>query len=630
MSGTGFTPGYAVTTQECALTTAKVASCDYATTRTVTVGFHGEFTINYPIRRVIAPVVGPTGPTSTDCATTPGACELTIQGTQSQPAITIALTFDPNVPAVTPTVTAAPSTGLTDNESITVSLQGFTPNQPVQLIECSDEAASEGNFAYCDYSTGQTTTPTGPNAIQTPFVVHAVLGGQEGLVDCTAEPGDVRADRNQQRRLLRLRAGHAGRARFRSPEHRFHATHLRDPVVRAKATTREPPALGARVQLFRPRCRCFDVSVFVSGETVGGNALGSWTRSRVALVIAGVTLTLVPLTGSASAIPVAQCSTFEAPPPVLVHVGVVRIAKVAGCNSLGNTPVSGRSVTSLETHINTTTWSGGMGTTIVKVHYGPGPKPNDCPPGTHLTLADRHGHRRLGPRVRSPQKRPDGGLARAAWGRRTALHARVRRGLQVQHHRVAGPQAQAHTIDAADHTVAADGTDYAARAASRADDDRSEDDCSQREQSSAAGAVGGRTVGVPGHGPRRDGHAREPRPASDRQPGAVGREREPRLGRAQAFGRDGDELGHVAQRLGHRDQRIALRRGPAGLDRTEHRVDDRRLLARHHRVDVLQRGRPERRAPPQHPEHQLSQHRSRLHRRTPRPAPYWWSQDFGS
>lgn len=187
LTGTGFTPGYAVTVQECTIGTTGFPNCDYTTLRTVTAGFTGAFTLTYPVRRDITSTTT-TGPTSVDCAT--NGCELTVQGTPSQPTTNLPLAFDPNVPAVTPTVTATPNVGLTDNQQITVSLDGFTPDQPAQIIECSADAITEGdNLSYCDYTTGQAVTPTGPTTTQTSFAVRAVIGGPDGLVDCTTQPG---------------------------------------------------------------------------------------------------------------------------------------------------------------------------------------------------------------------------------------------------------------------------------------------------------------------------------------------------------------------------------------------------------------------------------------------------------
>jgi len=146
--------------------------------------------LTYFVRRTIAAASSPTGPTNVDCATAPDVCELTVQGTPSQPTTTVALAFDPNIAPVAPTITADPNTGLTDNQNVVVSLQGFTPDEPVQIVECSADALTEGNiFSYCDYTTAETITPTGPQLAQTAFVVRAALGGQGGLEDCTTQPG---------------------------------------------------------------------------------------------------------------------------------------------------------------------------------------------------------------------------------------------------------------------------------------------------------------------------------------------------------------------------------------------------------------------------------------------------------
>jgi len=100
------------------------------------------------------------------------------------------LSFDPNIAPIPPTITADPNTGLTDNQNVVVSLQGFPPDRPVQIIECSADALTEGiNFSYCDYTTAETVTPTGPQLVQTAFVVGAARAGQGGLEDCTTQPG---------------------------------------------------------------------------------------------------------------------------------------------------------------------------------------------------------------------------------------------------------------------------------------------------------------------------------------------------------------------------------------------------------------------------------------------------------
>ena len=251
LTGTGFTPGVGVGVQECALGTTNAPTCDYTTSRIVTAGFHGDFTLTYAVRRDIAASVSPGGATSVDCAINP--CELTVQGSQSQPTISHALTFDPNVPAVTPTIAAAPNTGLTDNQQVTVSLDGFTPSQPVQIVECSADAISEGNnFGYCDYNTSQTVTPTGPTSIQTSFVVRAVLNGQSGLVDCTTQPGACVLVATENGSYYGGGRNRRDRTRIHAAQPRVHTTHLHRTLSGAKEAARRVPVSTTSVPRPRP------------------------------------------------------------------------------------------------------------------------------------------------------------------------------------------------------------------------------------------------------------------------------------------------------------------------------------------------------------------------------------------
>jgi len=166
------------------------ASCDYTNSRAVTAGFHGEFLLAFTARRNIAALVYPIGAANTDCATKPGVCELVVQGSQSQNPVTTGLTFNPTVKAVSPSISASPGTGLHDNQTISVVLRGFIPNEPVTVVECAADAISEGgNLSYCDYTTSQTTSPAGSGATTTTTNVHRAIAGQAGLVDCATQPG---------------------------------------------------------------------------------------------------------------------------------------------------------------------------------------------------------------------------------------------------------------------------------------------------------------------------------------------------------------------------------------------------------------------------------------------------------
>ena len=188
LTGAGFTPGYGVAIEQCVAKTATTfVGCDFSTASTVTAGFHGEFSTSYFVRRKIS-TTSSSGPAAVDCAAAPGICVLLVQGSPSQPPKTVALDFDASVPAVPPSVSASPNTGLADNQRIAVTLGGFTPDHAVQLVECTAEAASDADLSYCDYSTTILTTPGGPTG-QASFVVRSVVRAADGLEDCTSSPG---------------------------------------------------------------------------------------------------------------------------------------------------------------------------------------------------------------------------------------------------------------------------------------------------------------------------------------------------------------------------------------------------------------------------------------------------------
>ena len=105
---------------------------------------------------------------------------------------------------------------------------------------------------------------------------------------------------------------------------------------------------------------------------------------RAAIWIAGISLTLVPFVRSASAVTVVQCTSRVAHAPVGVDGALVSTSTLSGCTPFMSTGGWGKVVTNLETHISTTTWTGGRGTTVAEVtaHHASGP--NRCPSGTAL------------------------------------------------------------------------------------------------------------------------------------------------------------------------------------------------------------------------------------------------------
>lgn len=189
VAGEGFTPGVSVSVLECVAQAAPYPACDYRGSRSVTAGFHGQFAVTFAMQRTIAAFTGPNGAASVDCASRVGACVLRAAGSSSQKGPTIPLAFDPSAASAIPHVRAHPGDQLHDNQRIGVSGDGFTPFAPVVVVECSAEAALEGDLSYCDYATAQLVSAGREGRFDGSIAVHQVIGGQGGLVACRAHPG---------------------------------------------------------------------------------------------------------------------------------------------------------------------------------------------------------------------------------------------------------------------------------------------------------------------------------------------------------------------------------------------------------------------------------------------------------
>jgi hypothetical protein len=189
ITGDGFTPGVAVNIQQCTNSTpSEYPACDYTHGRSVTAGFHGEFTLTFAVHRTIGIDEYPSGIVTTDCATT--KCDLLAEGSSSQPAANIPISFNVNVHPATQVIGAGPSNNLHDNQQLTVLLRGFASNQPVEILECPADALNQGgDLNICDYTTAQLTGADGNGTSITTLRVHRTIGGQDGLTDCASRAG---------------------------------------------------------------------------------------------------------------------------------------------------------------------------------------------------------------------------------------------------------------------------------------------------------------------------------------------------------------------------------------------------------------------------------------------------------
>jgi hypothetical protein len=188
VTGVGFTPGVQITLEQCA-GSALNGICDYANAQEATAGYEGDFVVTFPVHRVIGAQFGLSGVSSADCAAQIGACSLSTFG--GGKTVSVALTFDRQKPVAVPAITVSPNTGLVDNQRVGVTLHGFAPLHPIEIVECTSKAVREGELDECDFSTAQlATTPAGGGAPTASMAVHSVVGGSGGLLKCASRAGN--------------------------------------------------------------------------------------------------------------------------------------------------------------------------------------------------------------------------------------------------------------------------------------------------------------------------------------------------------------------------------------------------------------------------------------------------------
>ncbi len=188
--GNGYTPGANIAVIQCRSGGASQGDCDYGTVTTATPGLTGQFTITFPVHRMLSLASGPL-----DCASAPQVCTVSAANSfRFSEGASTPLGFDPKSPPVVAAVTVAPSTGLVDNQATTVTGSGYTPFSTVQVVQCGKEAAIEHNFSYCSSSSffgggGVSAQVNGSGAFSVTLFVHPVIGALSGLINCAAQPG---------------------------------------------------------------------------------------------------------------------------------------------------------------------------------------------------------------------------------------------------------------------------------------------------------------------------------------------------------------------------------------------------------------------------------------------------------
>jgi hypothetical protein len=187
--GTGYTPGAPVIVIQCQTGATSGLNCDEVSVATGSPGLGGQFTITYPVHRILS-----LGGTTFDCALKARSCFITAVNEQRQTeAASAKVSFNPKVPPVVAAIKVVPGTGLLDNSAVSVTGTGFTPFSNVNVNQCGAEVTT-GNFGYCSfggpYGGGGVSTQVGADGnFKATFFVHRVIDGQTGLINCGKKPG---------------------------------------------------------------------------------------------------------------------------------------------------------------------------------------------------------------------------------------------------------------------------------------------------------------------------------------------------------------------------------------------------------------------------------------------------------
>lgn len=175
ISASGFTPGDEVEVTECVPGDLPQLGCSSNDYETVVATATGAASATFPVQEKVNE-----GSKTVDCA----AVSCTVFVADEDDAWYSAsrtLTFDPSLPAVRPTVAAAPSTGLVNGQVITVTGNGFTPGAPVLFTECA------GRSGTCqDYEVAGRTTADAAGGFDAGFTVTNQLQEVSKTITCSA------------------------------------------------------------------------------------------------------------------------------------------------------------------------------------------------------------------------------------------------------------------------------------------------------------------------------------------------------------------------------------------------------------------------------------------------------------
>jgi hypothetical protein len=184
VTGNSFTAKTVYGIIECPTGASKVTGCDLNLGNIIVVKTDGSgsFSTSMTAVRTITP--GTTG-TPVDCATA-GACVLAVAPRNGKIAASTAISFA-DVVIIAPTISADPSSGLLDGQSIAVTGNDFSAGAQIALAECPAGGDPTENVFNCDVTTFVPAFADGSGNISSPYTATRIIAGPTGSIDC-AQP----------------------------------------------------------------------------------------------------------------------------------------------------------------------------------------------------------------------------------------------------------------------------------------------------------------------------------------------------------------------------------------------------------------------------------------------------------
>jgi hypothetical protein len=181
--GEKFTPNVSIATLQCKTDAVDQSGCDLSTLIYSSSDATGAFNFKRAVRRLMN-INGST----IDCALSPCAMAAANLGNTAEHAGEV-ISFNPNVPPVTPAVFANPSKQLIDHQLVRVTGQGFMPGTQATVSECPSDSEY-----FCGYGISRSATVgTNGKFSMANFAVQRILNvyGPSGpeTVDCASSPG---------------------------------------------------------------------------------------------------------------------------------------------------------------------------------------------------------------------------------------------------------------------------------------------------------------------------------------------------------------------------------------------------------------------------------------------------------